>query len=199
MNQDQTRPSLLLAVRDPQNGAAWAEFTSIYRPLLLSYVKKKGLNDSDAEEVVQDVLVKLVREMPKFQLNHAKGRFRTWLFTVFIGTFLDRYRKHKRQKKAENAYTLAARSFDEDKREELEAEWDMVYRRHLLQVLLERVKPSVAEKTWVCFEQHVKLGRPAKEVAAALQMEENTVYVYAKRILDKLRKLAIEELGEDPF
>jgi RNA polymerase sigma-70 factor (ECF subfamily) len=194
-----TRTSLLNAVRDAKNAAAWAEFNQIYRPLLFSYIKKRGLRDEDVEEIVQTAFIKLLHEMPKFQLDHSKGRFRTWLFKLSFGLMVDWTRKKKTRQTAEEAYKLDVPGFDEGMEEELERSWDSDYQRHLLSVFMERVRPSVKPSTWACFEQHILGERPAKEVAAELNLTENSVYVNAKRVLDKLRELATAELGEEPF
>jgi RNA polymerase sigma-70 factor (ECF subfamily) len=58
---------------------SWSEFVSLYEPLLLSYVLSRGLTRVDASDVVQDIFIKLYRELPKFKLDHQRGRFRTWL------------------------------------------------------------------------------------------------------------------------
>src|SRR4051812_28184810 len=63
----ETRTSLLRRVRDPADRQSWGEFVALYEPLLLSYVRKRGLNDHDAQDVVQGIFIALLRKLPGFE------------------------------------------------------------------------------------------------------------------------------------
>jgi len=69
-----TRVSLIQRVRDPNDAESWREFESLYKPLLLQYLARRGLRGQDALDLVQDVFVRLVRAMPEFELDHGRGR-----------------------------------------------------------------------------------------------------------------------------
>jgi len=81
----ETRMSLLVRVRDPADAEGWREFVCLYEPLLLAYVRHKGLSEHDARDVVQEVFATLVRTLPGFALDHERGRFRTWLWRTKKG------------------------------------------------------------------------------------------------------------------
>jgi RNA polymerase sigma-70 factor (ECF subfamily) len=98
----ETRTSLLRRVRNPNDAASWAEFVAIYEPLLLSYIRKRGLNDHDAQDVVQTVFITLLRKLPKFELDHSRGRFRTWLWQVAFKAVVDHARAKMRVQTAES-------------------------------------------------------------------------------------------------
>jgi len=53
----ETRESLLIRLRDPQCDTAWQEFSAIYRPMVYRLARHSGLQDSDAEDVTQRVLL----------------------------------------------------------------------------------------------------------------------------------------------
>ncbi|MEJ7640255.1 MAG: sigma factor [Singulisphaera sp.] len=76
--ESRTRPSLLLAVRDPSNGRAWETFTQRYEGIIRGWCRRKGLRPEDVDEVTQVVLFKLFQEMPTFVYDPRK-RFRSWL------------------------------------------------------------------------------------------------------------------------
>ena len=83
MTTDQTtRPSLLIRVRDLSDGSAWAEFVEIYAPLIHRYARRRGLQDADAADIVQDVLREFARCVPRFSYDPQAGRFRGWLYTL---------------------------------------------------------------------------------------------------------------------
>ena len=93
----ETRTSLLRRVRNPSDAASWAEFVALYEPLLLSYVRKRGLNDHDVRDVVQIIFITLLRKLPSFELDKSRGRFRTWLWKVSHNAVVDHARSNKRR------------------------------------------------------------------------------------------------------
>src|SRR5438552_3205642 len=84
-----TRTSLLYRVRNQADEESWREFVALYEPLLLSYVRKRGLSQVDARDVVQDIFIQLLRILPTFTLDHSRGRFRTWLWQVVMNGIAD--------------------------------------------------------------------------------------------------------------
>ncbi|MEJ7636957.1 MAG: sigma-70 family RNA polymerase sigma factor [Singulisphaera sp.] len=97
----ETRPSLLIAVRDLADARAWREFDAIYRPLILSYARKQGLGHDDIQDVVQEVFVKLSCKMVDFRLDPGRGRFRSWLYAITVRAVYDRWRSRRRRLKVE--------------------------------------------------------------------------------------------------
>jgi RNA polymerase sigma factor (sigma-70 family) len=90
MSDTDTRGSIILGVcqRDPER---WREFDAIYRPMLSSFLRRQGLNDSDTSDVVQDIFVKLLGKIQSYQ--REKCKFRTWLFAVAHNTLIDYARR----------------------------------------------------------------------------------------------------------
>src|SRR5581483_7290468 len=84
-----TSPSLLEQLRQPTNQAAWRRFVQLYTPLLHHWARRLGLQDHDAENLVQEVLLTLLDVLPRFNYQPGK-RFRGWLWTVTLN-------KHRRQ------------------------------------------------------------------------------------------------------
>jgi RNA polymerase sigma factor (sigma-70 family) len=193
---EETRSSLLLRVRNPADGESWREFVELYRPLLVAYIRGKGLQDSDAHDVVQDVLTKLHRTMPSFELDRDRGRFRTWLWQVACHAIADWARRRRRREGAEEGWRdrLAERSPAPD--EQPDEEWIASYRNRVLAFALERVRDQAQPKTWQCFEQHVLRGRPSAEVGAELGLTANAVNVNASRVLARVREQSAEYMEE---
>src|SRR5262245_28036261 len=77
-----TRPSLLIRLREPGDGPAWAEFVEIYGPLIYSYGRHRGLQDSDASDLVQEVLRAVASAAGRLVYDPARGSFRGWLLTI---------------------------------------------------------------------------------------------------------------------
>jgi RNA polymerase sigma-70 factor (ECF subfamily) len=93
-----TRASLVLRLKDLQDQQAWAEFAEKYTPWIYQWwCRRKGLQDADSQEIVQEVLRKLARAMPRFDYDPSKGRFRHWLARIIKNALNDHWRKTRRQ------------------------------------------------------------------------------------------------------
>src|SRR4051812_47542074 len=77
-----TRPSLLLRVRDPHDSESWRNFVTVYGPLVFDHCRRRGLQAADAEDVTQTVFAQLARSLRTFEYRPEVGRFRHWLGTV---------------------------------------------------------------------------------------------------------------------
>ncbi len=185
---DETRLTLLRRVRDQADAASWSEFVALYEPLLLSYVLDRGLPHSDARDVVQDIFVKLFRTLPKFELDHKRGRFRTWLWQVTSTTIVDWARRRKRQARLEEAARQRISALEANP-EEPDAEWETAYQQRIMNHALDQVRGATQPKTWTCFEQHILRGRSSAEVGAELGLTANSVNVNASRVLARVRQL----------
>jgi RNA polymerase sigma-70 factor (ECF subfamily) len=189
----ETRTTLLRRVRDPADADAWREFVALYQPLLHAYVLKKGLAGPDADDLVQEVLARLVKALPGFERDRRRSRFRTWLWRVTCNALADGARRRRRQDRAEQAFA------DDDRIEAPTADdrgpgadWVVMHRRRVLEFAKARVRARSHPRTWACFEEHVLRGRPSGEVAAALGVSANTVDVNSSRVLTRLRSYCRE-------
>ena len=200
----ETRSSLLCRVRNPADTAGWHEFVTLYEPLLLAYVCKKGLTKPDAADVVQEVLARLVKALPDFELKRESGRFRTCLWRVTYSALADWGRRQRRRAAAERAWAEAAateplEAGDSVDDREPETDWLTLHRRRVLEFAKAQVRARSLPRTWACFEQHVLRGRPSAEVAAELGLTANAVTVNASRVLARLRdhcRTYLEELAD---
>ena len=78
-NNETTRSSVLRAVAHTENEAAWQRLFDLYAGFVFSIARSKGLKPEDADDIVQIVFMDLARNLPTFQYDRAKGRFRSYL------------------------------------------------------------------------------------------------------------------------
>jgi RNA polymerase sigma factor (sigma-70 family) len=195
----ETRSSLIRRVHDPSDADGWREFVALYEPLLLTYVRNRSLAPDDARDVVQDIFAKLLKILPRFDLDHGRGRFRTWLWQVTCHALADWSRRRHRQARAEGEWSRRRELLPPSGDREQEAEWLGLHHRRILQFALEQVQDRSLPKTWACFEQHLLRGRPSAEVAIELGLNTNTVDVNSSRVLGRVRALCadyIEDLAD---
>ena len=85
----ETRPSLLVRLKDRTDDAAWYEFTEIYRPLIYRLACRRGLQHADAEDLIQQVFSAVARAIDGWEVDADRGRFRTWLSRVATNAILN--------------------------------------------------------------------------------------------------------------
>ena len=193
---DQTRSTLLMRVRDPADAEAWGEFVALYEPLLTAYLRDQGLGPEDTRDVVQDVFARLVKNLPDFDLERRRGRFRTWLWQVCRSALVDWARRRRRQARAEDAWLRRLSESPAESQGDSDSRWGTMHRRRVLAFALERVRARSRPTTWACFERHLLHGRTSAEVAGELGLSVNAVDVNCSRILARLRKFCAEYLEE---
>src|SRR5262249_32668101 len=88
--------SLLLAMQEDDNrDEAWAAFHARYRDVILGWCRRRSLPPDSAEDLTQEVLLKLFQKLPGYE--RAKGRFRSWLKTIVNNTLTDYWRRQQRR------------------------------------------------------------------------------------------------------
>jgi RNA polymerase sigma-70 factor (ECF subfamily) len=193
----ETNSTLLRRVRDRGDSESWREFAALYEPLIVRYAlgRGRGLSEQDARDVAQDVFARLLKALPGFELDHRRGRFRTYLWQVTATALADRARRGQRRAEAEREW-LARRPSSGD-----QAEWDRAFRRRVLGHALECVQGATSPRAWACFERHVLGRQPAAAVARGLGVSADAVYVHSSHVLSRVRARCaecLEELSDDP-
>jgi len=178
-----------------QDHERWSEFDSIYRPMLLAFLRKQGLNDFDASDVVQDIFVKLLAKIHTYDGTRCK--FRTWLFGLALNTLIDKARRRASYNKALEGWArnvLHATPSDSVKMAEA---WATHHHTKILKHALETVRARTSARAWTCFEQRLLRDRPGAEIARELDITANVVYVNACRVLKEVTTIC-QEFDEDP-
>jgi RNA polymerase sigma-70 factor, ECF subfamily len=193
MSENDTRVSVIVGVcrRDPER---WSEFDSIYRPMLLTFLLKRGLDDSSASDVVQEVFVKLLGKIDTY--DRARCKFRTWLFGLAKNTMIDHARRRGAYKKAVDGWAVQMLHASPSDSAKMAEEWDRFHRQKILQHALTEVRGRTSPRVWYCFEQRLLRDRPGALIAAELGLEPNAVFANSCRVLKKIRAVC-QEFDED--
>jgi RNA polymerase sigma factor (sigma-70 family) len=191
-----TRPSLLIRVRDPADGDAWQQFVGLYEPLIYRFARKQRLQDADAADLTQVVLQEVSQAIRRLDYDPRRGSFRGWLFTV-VRHQLAKWRA-KQQRAAVGSGDTAMQEVIEGQpdREDEEALWAREYQRQLFLWAADRVRGSVEDASWQAFWRTAVEGQNPGEVAATLGMSLGAVYAAKSRILDRIRK-EIQQVQDD--
>src|SRR5580658_1125553 len=135
-----TRASLLVRIQDPRDADAWRQFFDLYAQVVYGFARRRGLQDADAADLMQDVLRSVSSAIGRLNYDPAKGTFRGWLYSVTrnkIYNFLDKERHHTHGSGDSGAH----RRLDElpapvEEREE----WDRDYERRRFSWASERIR-----------------------------------------------------------
>ncbi len=173
--------------QDPRNTAAWAEFLKRYTPRIYAWCRHWNLQPADAEEVTQNVLLKLVTRLTTFTYDPSRS-FRAWLKTLTRHAWIDYLDSLKGQAIGGNdsqvlnqLESLAAR---DDLVQRLQEEFD----HEILEEAMTRVRRRVEPQTWEAFRLMSLEGLSGNEAAARIPMKESMVFIARGRVLKLLRE-----------
>jgi RNA polymerase sigma-70 factor (ECF subfamily) len=189
MPDESTSASLLLRIRDPQDGESWRIFESIYGPLIRRYCVRRGVQEADAADISQDVLARVARAIRGFDYAPERGRFRSWLGTVTANELSSFFTRHGRQPDSDSERKPSDTPGPDPA-------WMEEFTAHVLAVASERIRCEFEAPTWEAFEAvWMKQEGPA-EAARRLGMPIHSVYVNKSRVLKRL-EAEILHLAED--
>ncbi len=185
-----TRHSLLLRIRDREDGDAWADFVSIYAPLVYGLARRQGLQDADAADLTQDVLRVVVRAAPRFAYDPGRGTFRGWLFTVARNRARRRALECRRQVAGSGSDAVQKALECHPAPEEEGPWWEREYEARLFEWAADNVRDCFRPATWQAFWQTAVEGREPSAVAAELGLSLGAIYIARSRVLARVREQA---------
>jgi RNA polymerase sigma-70 factor (ECF subfamily) len=189
-DDSQTSTTLLRQLRaDPADRAAWDRFVDRYGVLIYRWCRHWGLQEADAEDVTQNVLVELLRQMRHFVYDRS-GSFRAWLRTIAYRGWC-KFIQGK-QKQGAALQRLQTSEAYEDLLQQLGREDD----REALEKAMALVRLRVQPHTWEAFRMLALDGRPGAEVARELDMNVGAVFVARSKVQKMLRE-TIERFRDD--
>jgi RNA polymerase sigma-70 factor (ECF subfamily) len=194
----ETRDSLLLRLADAADHEAWCRFTAVYRPLVYRIARRRGLQDADAQDLAQRVLLSVSGAIGQWKKNTEKAKFRTWLHTVARNAVIDHLRS-RRLDAAEGgtAAQLQLQQATDDHAADVESELEREYQRELFRWAAREVRTEFEQATWLAFWWTAVEGRTVPEVAAELGKTAGAVYIARSRVMQRLRSKVTESADED--
>jgi RNA polymerase sigma-70 factor (ECF subfamily) len=197
--EPQTRPSLVLRLRDREDEAAWAEFVEVYEPLVYRLARGKGLQDADARDLCQEVFRAVAGAIDRWDPDPARGRFRAWLSRIARNRIVNFLARQGRQARASGRTSVQELLEDLPQRDDgAETEFATEFRRRAFHWAADKVKGEFTAPTWEAFWRTGVEGKPVADVARELGLSPGAVYVARSRVLARLRdrvRLLAEDTG----
>jgi RNA polymerase sigma-70 factor (ECF subfamily) len=184
----ETSVSLLDRLIGTPTDADWRRLHDMYQPLLRAWLARAGVPASDIDDLLQEVLMVVFREVGGFE-RRGKGTFRAWLRTILVHRARNYFRS-SRQRPAATGDSDFLHSIDalESKKSELSRMWDREHDQYVAASLLRIVEKDFAPATWKAFRQYVIDGEPAARVAEELGLSLNSVLLAKSRVLKRMRE-----------
>ena len=194
----ETRSSLIQRLKATINGESWQEFFNTYWELIYNVARRAGLPEADAQDIVQETIVKVHKSMDRFRYNREQGTFKGWLRTVTRSRLAEHFKKKQKrplltEPLTETNATLA--QMPDPDGPVLEKIWDEEWHKHLIATALAKLKKRVSPKQFQIFKCHCVDGWTVKEAGKALNVNAAQIYM-AKQRVGKLFREELERARE---
>lgn len=205
-----TRQSLLERLKDLGNQEDWRRFFDTYWRLIHAAAVKAGLTETEAEEVVQEVMIAAAKKLPEFVYQPGKDSLKGWLLAVTRWKVNDQYRKRRHGRAGAEPVSLAGGGHgragaDETGRTatiervpdpappELDVHWEEEWHTNLLRAALDRVKGRVDPAHYEIYHLAAVRGLSSRDTAKALGVSVAHVYLVKHRV-GRLLRAEVERL-----
>jgi RNA polymerase sigma factor (sigma-70 family) len=184
-----TRATLLERLRDGADVLAWDEFFAYYWPTIFGFARYRGCSEHTAEEIVQDVMLKVFQQRDVYQYDPACGRFRDWLGAVVRNNVAEHRRRPANRVQGRGGDSSVVQIDTTDDQLDATAAWEIAFENSLLLALLNTVRREMNARTYLAFELVGLEGLSGGEAARMTGLSRNAVYKAHKRVLERLVEL----------
>lgn len=184
----QTRSSLIAQVRSPEDREAWDQFVVIYRPVIYRMARRRGMQDADAQDLVQAVLVRVAGAIQSWEKSGPETKFRHWLRRVARNAIATAFSRKPRDAGVGGSEMLDLLAEQPGNAADIERELANESMREKYLRAASVVEADVDADTWRAFELTVVKGQPCEKVANLLGKSVGTVYAARSRIMRRLRE-----------
>jgi len=186
-----TSITLLQRLQQTDDPETWNRLVTLYAPLLNSWLRKYDVQNSDADDLVQEVLMAVSKDLITFEHSGRPGAFRAWLRSMMVNRLRDFWRSRDRRPQAIGGSDMELRlSQLDDPASEMSQLWNREHDLHVAGQLLALTEPNFTPETWTAFTRVAIQGHRADAVAKELGISVNAVFIAKSRVLSRLRQEA---------
>ena len=195
-----TRRSLVDRLANWDDRQRWQQFFDTYWKLIYSAARKAGLTDTEAQEVVQETVITVAKNIGKLQYDPAVGSFKGWLLNITRWRIADQFRKRvpeQHRASMDDRLTGTMDRLPAAGDEPLEDLWEREWKQNLFRAAITRLKKKIDPKQFQIFDCYVQKEWPAQKVAERLKVSVGQVYLARHRVAALLKKeiKALEKTG----
>ncbi|HEY5911963.1 MAG TPA: sigma-70 family RNA polymerase sigma factor [Verrucomicrobiae bacterium] len=192
-----TRASLLSRLKHSEDAESWQEFFDTYWRLIYGTARKAGLSDAEAQDIVQETVISVAKNVETFKYDPEVCSFKRWMLQVTRWRIINQLKKRGSESRhlvanpatsTDTAATGRIEQIPDPAGFEFDAIWDAEWEATLLSAALERVKNHVDAEQFQVFDLYCRQGWPARKVAQTLGASVGSVYLAKHRIGQLLKK-----------
>ncbi len=187
-----TRPSLLIRVRDPADQAAWHEFVEIYRPVIVRLARQKGMQEADADDVAQEILLAIAKAVLEREHDPERARFRTWLNRVAHNGILNALTRGRPDRGSGDSALLAVLNQQESRTGPDSDLIRLEHRREVFRWAARQVRKEFHLAVWDAFWLTAVEGRSVEVVAEELAKNPGAIYAARSRVIRRIQEKVTE-------
>ena len=186
---NETSLSLLNRLRRSPESQSWDRLVGLYAPLIRAWLRKYDVQESDAEDLAQEVLLAVSKDLGKFEHAGQPGAFRGWLKAILVNRLRRFWRVRDRSPQARGDSDMDPRLAQlDDPSSEMSLIWNREHDQYVLRQLLALAEPHFARNTWAAFCRVALDGAKADVVAQEMGISRNAVIIAKCRVLSRLRQ-----------
>lgn len=188
-----TRHSLLSRLKECDDRAGWREFFDRYWRLIYSFARNAGMNDADAQDIVQEVMLSVSKSLPDYRRQQG-GSFKGWLLTIVRRRMADHWRT-RLPKEQWHVPLPEQPSALPGKEDALDRIWQEEWEARLFETAAQRVQQRVGARNYLIFDMLVRQRTSLRDVCRSLGVNAAQVYL-AKHRVGRLMKQEVAALQE---
>lgn len=186
---DETSLSLLQRLKSSPESENWNRLVELYAPLIRTWLRKYDVQETDTDDLLQEVLLAVSKDLNRFDHNGRTGVFRAWLKAILVNRLRKFWQSRDRRPQARGNSDNDERLVQlEDPASELSQIWNQQHDQYVLRQLLALTEPHFESTTWKAFCRVAMEGAKPDVVAAELEISLNAVCLAKSRVLRKLRQ-----------
>jgi RNA polymerase sigma factor (sigma-70 family) len=189
-----TRATLIDRLKNWQDQASWQDFFDTYWKLIYGLARKFGLNEEDAQDVVQETMVSVANHMPNFKYDPKLGSFKSWLRTLIRWRISDHIRKrgpvstvplHTDSETGNESFAL--KELPDKGSQTIDQLYEQEWQKNLLDSAIAKVKRKMDPQKYQVFDFYVNKEWPPEKVAAAFKISVDQVYLAKHRVTEMIK------------
>jgi len=188
----ETRDTLLKRLRNPADQQAWEDFVQLYQPLILRFAIRQGLQDADACDIAQRVLLTVGRAAENFKVGVENGSFRGWLSKVTTNAAINLLQREARHRGSGRSSVWELLKQEPVSEPELSEAWRDEHRSAVFRMAAQQVRNKFTDDVWTLFWRTAVTGDSIDTVATELGKSIGAAYAARSRVLAAIRKSAAQ-------
>jgi RNA polymerase sigma factor (sigma-70 family) len=188
-----TRATLIDRLKNWQDQASWQDFFDTYWKLIYGLARKFGLNEEDAQDVVQETLVSVASKMPNFKYDPELGSFKAWLRTLIRWRIADHVRKRGSantvplQGDTETGEESFGKEIPDKSSQTMDQFYEQEWQKSVLDAAVAKVKRKMDPQKYQVFDFYVNKEWAPEKVATAFNISVDQVYLAKHRVTELIK------------